>query len=707
MKYPSLSLSIPRLFISSIVVLVVGTVIVLGFFLIHAQQTNHARETQRIRKQYISTQKQALESFVHNVIGQLQKHKKGLLKKWDEKIQFRARMAQSTAVGLHASFRERMPLAKTQDLIQAGLQDIQDRHPQWAHYFVIKDTQVHCFHSQGCKEEQALLQEAHKLPASSGADHTPGTKEQESQSIRIQTDSGLAHVVHFPPYDWYIGVHVRTQVVLNQVRKDILNRLAELRYAGDPALFVVTFSGKKLLEQGQVLNPPRDDWEQVSSDGVQIVQEIVQLAKQKSGGFLQYTWTPRGKDDPEQKISYVAQFPKWKWVIGAGIYLDDLEKQIQLQQKDLTQALRRSMLQIAGVLMGVLLCVFLGARWITNKLRANIGYLNTSIKKAVHNPSEWLEEQDFLFEELRSIASSTNIMLKGRKEAEEALSKEKLYLEKLFHRAPLCIALVDSQSRIIDVNQKFTELFGYSQEESVGQDIDELLTEQSNVDKAYANTEHVARGEEIFREDLRRRKDGEMIPVAIYGVPFHTPDENMHVYAMYQDISDKQAYENELLRLSETDDLTGIFNRKKFENELRTELDIYHRYQNPSTLVIMDIDHFKSVNDEHGHPVGDQLLIEVSALIQGQIRNTDVFARWGGEEFILLLRYALLDQAVDIAQRLRSRIGQQDFCDGLHITCSFGVSQMRPGDSLASLVQRTDELLYQAKEQGRNRVKKG
>lgn len=198
-----------------------------------------------------------------------------------------------------------------------------------------------------------------------------------------------------------------------------------------------------------------------------------------------------------------------------------------------------------------------------------------------------------------------------------------------------------------------------------------------------------------------------MIPVAIYGVPFHTPEGDMQVYAMYQDISDKRAYENELLRLSETDDLTGIFNRKKFENELRTELDIYHRYQNPSTLVIMDIDHFKRVNDEYGHPVGDELLKEVTALIQDQIRNTDVFARWGGEEFILLLRYALWDQAVDIAQRLRQRIAQQEFCDGLHITCSFGVSQMQPGDSVASLVQRTDELLYQAKERGRNRVEKG
>ncbi|MFO7801994.1 MAG: cache domain-containing protein [Desulfovermiculus sp.] len=707
MKYPSLSLSIPRLFLSTIVVLVVGTVIVLGFFLIHAQQTNHARQTQRIREQYISTQKQVLKSFVHNVVGQLQKDTKGLLKEWDEDIKFRARMAQSTAAGLHASFQERMSPAKTQDMIQAGLQDIQDRHPQWARYFVIKDTQMHCFHSQGCGEEQSLLEEVQKLPASSDLDHMSGTKKQGRRGVRIQTESGLAHVVHFPPYDWYIGVHVHAQVVLNQVRKDLLKRLADLRYAGDPALFVITFSGKKLLEQGQVLSPPRDDWEQANSDGVKIVQELVQLARQENGGFLQYTWIPRGKEDPKQKISYVAQFPKWKWVIGAGIYLDDLEKQIQLQQKNLTQALRRSMLQIAGVLIGVLLCVFLGARWITKKLRANIGYLNTSIKEAVQNPSEWLEERNFLFEELRSIASSTNIMLKGRKEAEEALSKEKLYLEKLFHRAPLCIALVDSQSRIIDVNQKFTELFGYSQEESVGQDIDELLTDQSNVDKAYANTEHVARGEEIFREDLRRRKDGDMIPVAIYGVPFHTPEGDMHVYAMYQDISDKRAYENELLRLSETDDLTGIFNRKKFENELRTELDIYHRYQNPSTLVIMDIDHFKRVNDEYGHPVGDELLKEVTALIQGEIRDTDVFARWGGEEFILLLRYALWGQAVTIAQRLRQRISQQEFCDGLHITCSFGVSQMQPGDSLASLVQRTDELLYQAKERGRNRVENG
>lgn len=161
----------------------------------------------------------------------------------------------------------------------------------------------------------------------------------------------------------------------------------------------------------------------------------------------------------------------------------------------------------------------------------------------------------------------------------------------------------------------------------------------------------------------------------------------------------------ELLRLSTTDYLSGAYNRVKFDHELKYWVAYSKENDKPLSLMILDFDNFKRINDTYGHLIGDNVITETAALVMKSIRETDIFARWGGEEFILLLPNTNKAHAVELTERLRTSIEGYEFKEVGKVTCSFGVAQLTGEDDIKSLMQRADKMLYRAKRAGRNLVK--
>lgn len=160
----------------------------------------------------------------------------------------------------------------------------------------------------------------------------------------------------------------------------------------------------------------------------------------------------------------------------------------------------------------------------------------------------------------------------------------------------------------------------------------------------------------------------------------------------------------ELERLSVTDRLTGLYNRLLLDKVLDDEFNRNQRYASTFSLVLLDIDKFKSVNDTHGHPVGDLVLMNIAQVLREGTRDVDIVGRWGGEEFLVVCRDTALDGAASLAEKLRHMIAEHDFPVIGSRTASFGVTVIKLGDTIASLIARADKALYQAKEDGRNRV---
>ena len=187
------------------------------------------------------------------------------------------------------------------------------------------------------------------------------------------------------------------------------------------------------------------------------------------------------------------------------------------------------------------------------------------------------------------------------------------------------------------------------------------------------------------------------------------------LYAGYRGLTrrtgERDRAEKELHRVNaileskaETDFLTGIANRRKFLAVLETEIIEAKRYGIPLAVIFFDIDHFKRINDDHGHQAGDQVLRELAHVVGNTIRHTDIFARFGGEEFTILVHDNDVRTGRDLAEKIRQNIERHEFPATGAVTCSFGVAQFYEDDCVETIIKRADEAMYAAKQLGRNRV---
>ncbi|WP_337997053.1 diguanylate cyclase [Oleispirillum naphthae] len=160
-----------------------------------------------------------------------------------------------------------------------------------------------------------------------------------------------------------------------------------------------------------------------------------------------------------------------------------------------------------------------------------------------------------------------------------------------------------------------------------------------------------------------------------------------------------------LERISQTDALTGLPNRGMIDAHLAREVDRAQRHRRDLALVMLDIDHFKAVNDDLGHLIGDRLLVEVAHRIRDTVRGGDIAGRWGGEEFLVVCPETALHEAMAVAERIRAAVAGGNFAAGRAATVSAGVAAFSPGDSVDALLQRADAALYRAKAEGRNCVR--
>ncbi|MEI7611602.1 MAG: diguanylate cyclase [Betaproteobacteria bacterium] len=185
-------------------------------------------------------------------------------------------------------------------------------------------------------------------------------------------------------------------------------------------------------------------------------------------------------------------------------------------------------------------------------------------------------------------------------------------------------------------------------------------------------------------------------------------DQTVHLEKMNTvlegEIASRKLIEAQLRDLAEIDSLTHISNRRKLDQFLDNEMHRANRFGHPLSLIMLDLDHFKQVNDRHGHGVGDEVLKSVARLVSDSVRDVDLFARYGGEEFVIVCTETDLKGACVLAEKIRQTVENHAFNPVEQVTISLGVAEFMPGESMDSVLKRADEGLYEAKNKGRNRV---
>jgi diguanylate cyclase (GGDEF)-like protein/PAS domain S-box-containing protein len=279
---------------------------------------------------------------------------------------------------------------------------------------------------------------------------------------------------------------------------------------------------------------------------------------------------------------------------------------------------------------------------------------------------------------------------------------------------------VDDQRRILYWNKGAERITGYSADEVIGRQCQRDGGLCHIDDQGVRLCDHlcplltaIGSGREIQKRVYLLSKSGKRVPVDAATSPVFDAEGN--TIGAVQVFRDATAYEDAereaqvIAKLAATDPLTGLLNRRAIEIELEIEANRAHRLKLPMSVIFGDLDYFKMVNDQHGHPVGDEVLKGVAKLLQAGVREYDRASRYGGEEFLIMLPETKAEIAQEIAERLRKSISvwkliHQEKLWPFAMTISFGVAELQPGESWEHLVERADRALYRAKKAGRNQV---
>lgn len=264
--------------------------------------------------------------------------------------------------------------------------------------------------------------------------------------------------------------------------------------------------------------------------------------------------------------------------------------------------------------------------------------------------------------------------------------------------------ITDADMLIKRVNQAFSDITGYTSSEVIGKT--PRMFKSGRHDKEFYRTLWQALKDTGHwqGEIWNRNKYGDTYPLwqSITAVADES-GEVCHYVSVFHNIAERKRIEFELENHAKRDHLTGVYNRRAFDLALLKCINDAADTRTPFVLLMFDIDHFKAINDKHGHDIGDEILIQLANCIKGCLRESDLLARWGGEEFAILLSNTSLDGAGVFAERLRQRVREEIFCDQ-QITVSVGVAQYRLGEQHSTLIGRVDKALYTAKHLGRDTV---
>jgi diguanylate cyclase (GGDEF)-like protein/PAS domain S-box-containing protein len=316
-----------------------------------------------------------------------------------------------------------------------------------------------------------------------------------------------------------------------------------------------------------------------------------------------------------------------------------------------------------------------------------------------------IPEFDRLSVAFDSMAAEVSVQIREREITEQTLAAGLERFRFIFESASDGIFVTDAHTHtFLDVNAAACAMFGYSQGELIGRTIEFLSTSippYGQHDVMALLEKGPSGGTQTFVWHCKA-KDGHLFwaEISVRNVTL-----GGHEVAILRDITERKRQHEEVTRQAHFDTLTGLPNRLNFDATLEQEITRCRRYDRPLCMAIADIDHFKLVNDTFGHQVGDAVLKHLAEFMRKSLRTTDYVARWGGEEFTILLPETNLDDAGELLNRLRVGVSNHVIPEiGRAVTLSFGVTAGTKSDSPEDLLKRADRALYTSKQTGRNKV---
>lgn len=331
------------------------------------------------------------------------------------------------------------------------------------------------------------------------------------------------------------------------------------------------------------------------------------------------------------------------------------------------------------------------------------GYMKARVehlcKNGNHLPVEMYAKHITLNEKSYILSSVRDI-------SEQLIANEEIEkFSKLIEQIDDSVMMTDRMGTITYVNQAFCDHTGFSREEALGNNPKMLKSGKHDIDFYKALWKIILHGDVFRMTVINRKKNGDLFYENKTITPLKDEHENITGFiSSGKDVTKETLLHQEMEKIATIDNLTGIYNRHKLEELFALEVKRSRRFSQPLSLILIDIDHFKSVNDTYGHDIGDEVLKFLTKIVKKNIREIDIFTRWGGEEFLVVSPNTDLVNIQFLAEKLRIAVSDAVFPDVTHITISQGISTFGENDTFPELFKRADMGLYWAKEHGRNQV---
>jgi len=395
----------------------------------------------------------------------------------------------------------------------------------------------------------------------------PGSENDSHQKISF--------VKQFSQYNWYIGTGEYIDDFTKDVQKNVLERISKIRFEKEGYIFINTYNGDALITDGNLVQESKNLWELEDPNGIKVIQEERNAVKNPEGDFIYYSWRKLTSSEIASKISFVKGIPEWQWMVGSGVYTDEIETTIAEYRSALYKSIRKDIVIIFVVLTIVFLAFTFFALYISKKATSSINSFLKFFNKASHD-FILIDENRVYFSEFKSLANSANSMIREMKKTQLLKIEEEVYFEGLFESAPEAIVLVGNNGHVIRVNKEFTKLFGFTKTEIHHKDVDDFIVPEELKAEAKENALRSEQGSTVSIETMRVCKDGRRIFVSILATPILNKTGKLGTYIIYRDITNQKLAEQNLneakLKAEESDRLKTAF-LTNMSHEIRTPMN--------------------------------------------------------------------------------------------------------------------------------------
>ncbi|MEE4197761.1 MAG: cache domain-containing protein [Bacteroidales bacterium] len=579
------------LLIQTIIVIAI-IILGVGYFWIYNEYATYQRVSDRIHRSHIKNHKQLVKNETLKAVDYIYFRIQETEAKQKERLKSRVKMAYSIAQNIYNQHQHTKPKSQIKQMIKEVLRPI--RFDQGKGYIFIGNLegydvlypvapQYEGKYLYDLQDDMGnyVMRDELNVVNNQGEGFVTGYWKRPGGDDNM-THKKISFVKLFEPLGWYIGTGEYVEDFEKEVQEEVLERLSKIRFEEEGYIFVNTYDGDALITDGKVVTQKKNLWDYKDPNGVKVIQEERKAVKNPEGGFLYYSWKKLNSDEIVPKMSFVKGVPEWQWMVGAGVYFEDITPVLNQEKSELKHTIQKNILTIIIVFGAVLTFLFVFTYFLSKKAKANVNSFLNFFKKASQNLEE-IDVSKLDFNEFKTIAHSANQMIQEIKTSQNKTREDEALFERLFESAPEAIVLIGNDGKVIRANSAFTSLFGYAKDEVIHQDVDELIVPKELKVQAKEYHKRIIQGLDVEVEEIRIRKDQSRVFVSILSTPITFKQDQLGVYVIYRDITQQKETERIMheakTKAEESDRLKSAF-LTNISHEVRTPMNAITGFSN-------------------------------------------------------------------------------------------------------------------------------